>query len=68
MRGGQRKAAKKLDERLESREFLPGEEGKLELGACVGIARRARGDDFGEQLRELFGTGFDQSRLPVVRK
>lgn len=38
MRRGQRKTAKDLDEGLESRELLPGEEGELELRACVGIA------------------------------
>ena len=65
MRSRQRERAEKLDEGLQSRELLPREDGELEFGARGRIARRAGGDDFCEQLRELFGAGLDQPRLTV---
>jgi hypothetical protein len=65
MRRRKRKRAEKLDEGLQSRELVPREERELEFGARGRISGRARGDDFCEQLRELFGAGFDQPRLRV---
>ena len=59
MRRRQRECAEKRDEGLQSRELLTREERELEFGARGRVARRARGDDFREELRELFGTSFD---------